>query len=81
MGDRLAAGQPGGPGGGLQPAKFRASAEARIKLDAVWLAKLTEKGLLRPRFVPPRLIRVLRDYTRLRRDLTAEPEFGHSLSA
>ena len=42
------------------------------KLDAVWLAKLTEKGLLRPWFVPPRQIRVLRDYTRLRVDLTAE---------
>ena len=26
------------------------------KLDAVWLAKLTEKGLLRPSFVPPRQI-------------------------
>ena len=24
------------------------------KLDAVWLAKLTEKGMLRPSFVPPR---------------------------
>ena len=23
------------------------------KLDAVWLAKLTEKGMLRPSFVPP----------------------------
>lgn len=42
------------------------------KLDAVWLAKLTEKGLLRPSFVPPKPIRVLRDYTRLRADLTAE---------
>jgi transposase len=42
------------------------------KLDAVWLAKLTEKGLLRPSFVPPRPIRVLRDYTRLRVDLTRE---------
>ena len=42
------------------------------KLDAVWLAKLTEKGLLRPSFVPPRQIQVLRDYTRLRVDLTAE---------
>jgi transposase len=42
------------------------------KLDSVWLAKLTEKGLLRPSFVPPRQIRVLRDYTRLRVDLTAE---------
>jgi transposase len=40
------------------------------KLDAVWLAKLTEKGLLRPSFVPPVEIRVLRDYTRMRIDLT-----------
>src|SRR6188472_2383150 len=40
------------------------------KLDAVWLAKLTEKGLLRPSFVPPTEIRRLRDYTRLRADLT-----------
>jgi transposase len=39
------------------------------KLDAVWLAKLTEKGLLRPSFVPPVPIRVLRDYTRMRVDL------------
>jgi transposase len=42
------------------------------KLDAVWLAKLTEKGLLRPSFVPPGPIRVLRDYTRLRLDLTRD---------
>jgi len=42
------------------------------KLDCVWQAKLTEKGLLRPSFVPPKPIRVLRDYTRLRVDLTAE---------
>ena len=42
------------------------------KIDAVWLAKLTEKGLLRPSFVPPTEIRVLRDYTRLRVDLTQE---------
>ena len=42
------------------------------KLDAVWLAKLTERGMLRPSFVPPTEIRVLRDYTRLRADLTAE---------
>jgi transposase len=41
------------------------------KLDAVWLAKLTEKGLLRPSFVPPREIRVLRDYTRMRTDRCA----------
>ncbi|WP_257014955.1 IS110 family transposase [Rhodococcus sp. ACPA1] len=42
------------------------------KLDSVWLAKLTEKGLLRPSFVPPAPIRRLRDYTRLRVDLTRE---------
>jgi transposase len=42
------------------------------KLDAVWLAKLTERGMLRPSFVPPAQIRVLRDYTRMRTDLTQE---------
>jgi transposase len=42
------------------------------KLDAVWLAKLTEKGLLRPSFVPPAPIRVLRDYTRMRIDFVRE---------
>ena len=42
------------------------------QLDAVWLAKLTEKGLLRPSFVPPAPVRQLRDYTRLREDLTRE---------
>ena len=42
------------------------------KLDAVWLAKLTERGMLRPLFVPPAEIRQLRDYTRLRTDLARE---------
>src|SRR5260221_6560862 len=42
------------------------------KLDAVWLAKLTERGMLGPSFVPPREIRQLRDYTRMRLDLTEE---------
>jgi transposase len=42
------------------------------KIDAVWLAKLTERGMLRPSFVPPREIRVLRDYTRTRIDLTRD---------
>jgi len=42
------------------------------KLDAVWLAKLNERGMLRPSFVPPEPIRQLRDYTRLRVDLTEE---------
>jgi transposase len=42
------------------------------KLDAVWLCKLNERGMLRPSFVPPVQIRRLRDYTRLRADLTAD---------
>src|SRR5829696_6410321 len=42
------------------------------KLDAVWLAKLNERGMLRPSFIPPAQIRQLRDYTRLRADLTAD---------
>jgi transposase len=42
------------------------------KKDAVWLAKLNERGMLRPSFVPPGEIRRLRDYTRLRTDLVRE---------
>ena len=42
------------------------------KLDAVWLCKLNERGMLRRSFVPPAQIRQLRDYTRLRADLTQE---------
>jgi transposase len=42
------------------------------KLDAVWLCKLNERGMLRPSFVPPVEIRQLRDYTRLRVDLTRD---------
>jgi transposase len=42
------------------------------KLDALWLCKLNERGMLRPSFVPPAQIRRLRDYTRLRADLTAD---------
>jgi transposase len=38
----------------------------------VWLAKLNERGMLRPSFVPPAQIRQLREDTRLRSDLTAE---------
>jgi transposase len=41
-------------------------------LDSVWQAKCTERGMLRPSFVPPAEIRQLRDYTRLRSDLTQE---------
>jgi transposase len=42
------------------------------KQDAIWLAKLNERGMLRPSFVPPVEIRRLRDYTRLRSDLTRD---------
>src|SRR5215468_9292584 len=42
------------------------------KLDAQWLARLTELGLLRASFVPPRAIRDLRDYTRARTRLVQE---------
>ncbi len=38
------------------------------KLDCVWQAKCTQRGLLRPSFVPSAEIRQLRDYTRLRVD-------------
>jgi transposase len=42
------------------------------KLDAQWLARLTELGLLRPSFVPPKAIRDLRDYARARTRLVQE---------
>jgi transposase len=42
------------------------------KLDAMWLARLTEMGLLRPSFVPPAAIRALRDCTRARTRLAQE---------
>ena len=38
-------------------------------LDAVWLCKVAERQMLRPSFVPPHPIRVLRDLTRYRIDL------------
>jgi transposase len=41
------------------------------KLDAVWLAKVAERQMLRPSFVPPPEIRRLRDLTRYRADLVA----------
>jgi len=42
------------------------------RLDAIWLAKLAERGMLRPSFVPPKPVRRLRDLTRLRKVLTEE---------
>src|SRR5215470_16648916 len=42
------------------------------KLDAMWLARLTEMGLLRASFVPPKAVRDPRDYTRMRTRLIQE---------
>jgi transposase len=42
------------------------------KLDAMWLARLTEMGLLRASFVPPAAIRALREYARARTRLVQE---------
>ena len=42
------------------------------KLDAIWLAKVVERGMCRPSFVPPKPIRQLRDLTRYRRVLIRE---------
>ncbi|MFD8501120.1 IS110 family transposase, partial [Amycolatopsis sp. NPDC059657] len=39
------------------------------RLDAVWLAKVAERQMLRPSFVPPPEVRRLRDLTRYRADL------------
>jgi transposase len=42
------------------------------RLDAVWLCKLAERGMLRPSFVPPPWQRQLRDLCRYRRTLIQE---------
>jgi len=69
------------PAGGTRPGRAAGQRPRRgecpgrpksDKLDCVWQAKLTERGMLRPSFVPPAEIRRLRDYTRLRTDLTRE---------
>ena len=41
------------------------------RLDAVWLAKVAERQMIRPSFIPPPAIRKLRDLTRYRADLVA----------
>jgi transposase len=42
------------------------------RLDAVWLAKVVERGMCRPSLVHPKPIRRLRDMTRYRRSLVRE---------
>jgi transposase len=41
-------------------------------LDAAWLAELTECGLLRGSFIPPKQIAAIRDLTRYRKKLTGQ---------
>src|SRR5215471_18199778 len=40
------------------------------RADSIWLAKITERGMIRSSFVPPEPIRRLRTHTRYRRHLT-----------
>lgn len=40
------------------------------RADSVWLARITERGMIAPSFVPPEPIRRLRTHTRYRRHLT-----------
>ena len=42
------------------------------KIDAVWLAKLNERNMVSPSFVPPAEIRQIRDWTRARFDLVED---------
>jgi transposase len=42
------------------------------RLDAVWLAKVVERGMCRPSLVHPKPVRQLRDVTRYRRSLVRE---------
>jgi transposase len=63
-------------GHGLQPELVNARDVKHLpgrpktdRLDAVWLAKVAERGMIRPSFVPPAEIRRLRDVTRYRSDL------------
>ncbi len=48
------------------------------RLDAVWLAKVTERGMCTPSLVHPKPIRQLRDLTRYRRTLVRERTRGSS---
>ena len=48
------------------------------RLDAVWLAKLAERGMLRASFIPPPWQRELRDLCRYRRTLVWERHEGEA---
>ncbi len=66
--------RPGSPRPGLRAVQRRARQGAarppEDRADAVWLAKITERGLVRASFVPLEPIRRLRTCTRYRRHLT-----------
>jgi transposase len=40
------------------------------RADSIWLARITERGMIAPSFVPPEPVRRLRTHTRYRRHLT-----------
>src|SRR5450759_476988 len=48
------------------------------KLDAVWLCKVAERQMLRPSFVPPPPIRVLREDAQIKLSVVASDIFGVS---
>jgi transposase len=49
--------------------------------DSEWLADLLRHGLLRPSFIPPPSIRVLRDLTRYRKNLVELRTEGRSIAS
>jgi transposase len=53
-------------------ARQRAGRPTTDRLDAQWIARLAEMGLLRPSVVPPPEIRALRDLTRTRLQLVRD---------
>src|SRR3712207_5759404 len=65
-------------GHGLQPELVNARDVKHLpgrpktdRLDAVWLCRVAERGMIRPSFVPPPEIRRLRDVTGYRADLVS----------
>ncbi|MFE8949871.1 transposase [Streptomyces sp. NPDC007856] len=59
-------------GEGVVVGGFRPGRPKTDKLDAVWLAKLAERGMMQASFVPPQPVRQLRDLTRARTVFTQE---------
>ena len=64
------------PAGEPVPARQLAGRPKTDRLDAQWIARLAEMGLLRPSFVPPPEIRALRDLTRTRLHAGPRPDPG-----